>query len=62
MPQACRDPQAPQVSKEKEVPLVSWKPLEVLAQKVKNGHGLDSHSLCPTPPATRSELAFQDES
>ena len=61
MPQACRAPQAPQVSKEKEVPLVSWKPLEVLAQKVSNGHGLGSHSLSPPPPATKSELAFQGE-
>ena len=31
VPQACRAPQAPQVSKETEVPLVSLEPLEVLA-------------------------------
>ena len=39
MPQACRVPQAPQVLKEREVPLVSLEPLEVLGWQVSNGHG-----------------------
>ena len=39
MPQACRVPQALQVSKEREVPLVSLEPLEVLGRQVSNGHG-----------------------
>ena len=39
MPQACWVPQAPQVLKEREVPLVSLEPLEVLGRQVSNGHG-----------------------
>ena len=39
MPQACRVPQALQVSKEREVPLVSPEPLDVLGWQVSNGRG-----------------------
>ena len=58
MPQARWAPQDPQVSKEREVPL------DVLGRQVSNGRGSGwAHvPLCPPPPATRSELAFQGES
>ena len=58
MPQARWAPQDPQVSKEREVPL------DVLGRQVSNGRGAGwAHvPLCPPPPATRSELAFQGES
>ena len=39
VPQACRAPQAPQVSKEREVLLVSPEPLDVLGHQVSNGRG-----------------------
>ena len=38
MPQACRAPQAPQVSKEREVPPGRLEPLDVLGKQVSNGY------------------------
>ena len=49
MPQACRAPQAPQVSKEREVPLVSPEPLDVLGRQVSNGHGARLMFPCAHP-------------
>ena len=39
MPQACRAPQAPQVSQEREVSPVSLEPLKVLVWQVSNERG-----------------------
>ena len=49
MPQACRAPQDPQVSKEREVPLVSPEPLDVLGWQVSNGHGAGLMFPCAHP-------------
>ena len=49
MPQACRAPQAPQVSKDREVPLVSPEPLDVLGQQVSNGCGAGLMFPCAHP-------------
>ena len=56
MPQACRVPQALQVSKEREVPLVSPEPLDVLGWQVSNGRraGLIFPCAHPHPPPGQS--------
>ena len=63
MPQACRASEAPQTSKEREVPPGRLEPLDVLGKQVSNGYGGWAHiPLCLPPPAIMSELAFQGES
>ena len=49
MPQAFRAPQALQVSKEREVPLVSPEPLDVLGHQVSNGRGAGLMFPCAHP-------------
>ena len=49
VPQACRAPQTPQVSKEREVPLVNPEPLEVLGQQASNGRGAGLMFSCAHP-------------
>ena len=42
VPQVCRAPQAPQASKEREVPLVCLEALDLLGRQVSNDVGLGS--------------------
>ena len=49
MPQARWAPQDPQVSKEREVPLVSQEPLDVLGQQVSNRRGAGLIFPCAHP-------------
>ena len=49
VPQACKAPQAPQVSKEREVPLVSPEPLDLRGWQESNGCGAGLMFPCAHP-------------